>query len=43
MQKNHHQILENSRLPMERERERERERRKVEVKIKNKYDQYEEH
>ena len=34
MSQNHHQILENDRLPMERERERERERHGIE---KNQY------
>ena len=32
MSQNHHQILENNRLPMERERERERERDGIEKK-----------
>ena len=36
MSQNHHQILENDRLPMERERERERERGGIEKKINTK-------
>ena len=36
MSQNHHQILENDRLPMERERERERERGGIEKRINTK-------
>ena len=36
MSQNHHQILENNRLPMEREREREREREMAQKKTNTK-------